>query len=440
MTFAAAGALAAVAVAGCGHGRPGHPVHIEPADRGTAFVGRSPPPGPILAARLLAIRVSDDGGAREARILPEQVAAWVAFTNEVFRPAGIRVDFDPRDLQLLRSTAVNRLQGPEQPDWAAAKRVADDVAARHPDRLVVFFRHGPGAGPTGAGLSWTDYNFVVMPGWPDDRHCGHDHLSALAHEIGHHLGLHHTFARVFPEPRAAAAFLAESRGDTHVFDGDSLSETAPDPAIRTTECAAVPAVDLDGARLPLPRRNIMSYYDERDSLSLQQIRRLRWFLRQRLAHGMKLPRNDPPATAWQLEDLALTAVENGRCSPQAMDPFGAGNWSAGAQLFCSSQEGPLSVTVELPVAITAHQRLDLYLTRAPDFGVVEVLLDGHPLGAPYDAWAPTVLTSGKIPLATVRLTRGPHTLTFLVRTRNLAATAHNLGLDALTLTSVEPQS
>jgi hypothetical protein len=147
----------------------------------------------------MAIQVADDDGAHPARILPEQVVTWVGFANRVFYPAGIRIDFDRTDIRPLRSTLINRLQGPEQPDWAQGKRAADDVAARYPDHLVVFFRHGGGDHPTGAGLAWTDYNFVVMPGWPDDRHCDHDHVSALAHEIGHHLGLRHTFARTFPE-------------------------------------------------------------------------------------------------------------------------------------------------------------------------------------------------------------------------------------------------
>jgi hypothetical protein len=432
--------LGATLLVGCATWRaPAHPAHIDPAQRGTAFVGQAPPFVPVLAARLLALRVSDDDGRYEARVVPEQIAAWVAFANQVFRPAGIRLDFDPGDLLPLRSSLINRLQGPEQEDWRAAKHAADEVAARYPDRLVVFFRQGGRAQATGAGLSWTDYNFVVMPGWPDDRHCGHDHPSALAHEIGHHLGLAHTFARVFPEPVDAGVYLARRNRDLRVFDGDGLGETAPDPAIRTTECADVRVVELDGLRVPLARRNIMSYYDERDSLSRQQMRLLRWFLRQRLAHRMKLPRNQPPGGALEVEQLVPIDDASERCGRQKMDAFGVGNWSAGGQLFCGSPHGPQEVTLELPVSVTGLSRIEVYLTRGPDFGVVEVLLDGQPLGAPYDAWAPAVLASGPITLGERRLRAGPHRITFRVRDRNLASAAFNLGIDAIALVSVEPQ-
>jgi hypothetical protein len=435
----------AVAFAGCAHWRgSSHPAHVDFSELGAAFVGRAVPPGPLMVARLMAIRVSDDDGRREARIAPAEIARWVAFSNQAFRPAGIRLQFDSRDVEPLRSNLINRLEDTEQDDWPQAKRAADEVAARHPDRLVVLFRYGAGAGATSGGLSGTDYNFVVMPGWPDDRHCGHEHISALAHEIGHHLGLDHTFARVFPEPVFAERFLLEQDRDPSAFDGDALRDTLPDPAIRTTECRAVAEVVLGGVRVPLARRNIMSYYDERDSLTPQQIRRLRWFLHERLAHRLKLPRNEPSAhraaTIIEGEELKLVSSRNGSCVVQEMDEFGIGNWSAGGQLFCQSPEGQMSVRVQLPVASSGLRRLDLYATRAPDYGVIEVALDGQPLGAPYDAWAPAVLATGAITLGERRLEAGQHELSFLLRRKNPESTAFHLGIDAIALVRVEPQS
>jgi hypothetical protein len=412
-----------------------HAAHIDYGLLGTAYVGGASPATPLLTTRLVGIRVSDDDGRHAARIRPDQVATWVAFANEVFRPAGIRIDFDPTDLTSLRSTVINRMRGPEQRDWEDAKRAADEVADRYPDRMVVFFRHGDRVNPTGRGLAWPDYNFVVMPGWPADRHCGHEHISALAHEIGHHLGLSHTFAGVFAELRGAELFLSWHRGDLNRFDGDDLEDTFPDPGIRTTECADVAKVQLAGQSVPLARRNIMSYYDERDSLTGEQIRRLRWFLRERKAYRMKLPKNNP-RVALEADELELLSLQNGRCSQQEMDDFGPGNWSASNQLFCGSGAGQLSVTLQLPVARSGRQRLDLYLTRAPDFGVVEVLLDGRPIGRPYDAWAPSVLASGRLSLGERRLNRGRHQITFRVRSKNPASTAFNLGVDAIALVPV----
>jgi hypothetical protein len=304
---------------------------------------------------------------------------------------------------------------------------------------VVFFRHGRGPQPTGAGFAGTDYNFVVMPGWADDLHCGHDHVSALSHELGHHLGLRHTFARVFDVPGQAADFLAACGGDVRAFDGDGLQDTAPDPGVRTTECQAIDALELGGARVPLARRNIMSYYDQPESLSHEQIERLRWFLLERRAHQLKLPRNQPPS-ALQVERLPIVEQGGGECWPQSMDSFGAGNWSDGQQLFCRSHAGPQSVRVRLQVESAGLQRIALYATRAPDFGILEVLLDGVPFGSAYDAWAPAVLATGAIPLGDVRLEAGSHELTFVSRAKNPVSSGFHLGVDALVLLPLEPQS
>lgn len=412
-----------------------HPVHARPGERGTAFVGHAQPLEPVLDVRLIGFRVSDDDGGRAARIAPAHIQRWVAFANDVFRPAGIRFQFEPHELRTLRSTSINDAMG-FGPHWPEAKRAADAVAGRHPDRLAIFFRHGPGEQATGLGFSWTDFNFVVMPGWPDDTHCGHEHVDALAHELGHHLGLWHTFARSFSEPGHAAAFLSERAGDVRAFDGDGLRDTAPDPAILSTECSDLRAVLLAGVRVPLARRNVMSYYDERDSLSAAQIRRARWFLELRRAYQMKLPKNRASA-ALEGERLPLRASSSGQCAAQPMAEFGGGNWSGGEQLFCPSHE-PQSVTLQLPVEQAGLQRLELYTTRAPDYGIVEAFLDGEPLGVAFDAWGLGVLASGAVPLGERHLSAGTHELTFLVRAKNAASTGYHLGVDAVALVWLEP--
>jgi hypothetical protein len=432
--------LALLATCACSPARePAHPVHSAPEARGTAFVAGTAPAQPLIELSLLAFRVADDDGGRPARVTAADVARSVAFANDVYRAAGVRFRFDPRELVPLHNRVINDLEGDQQSDWATAKRAADEVAEHYPDRLVVFFRHGRGPHATGAGFSGTDYNFVVMPGWSDDLHCGHDHISALSHELGHHFGLRHTFARVFDVPSQAADFLAACAGDVRAFDGDGLDDTAPDPGVRTTECQAIDVLELGSVRVPLARRNIMSYYDQPESLSREQIDRLRWFLLERRTHHLKLPRNQP-SSALQAEQLEIVAQSGGECWAQGMDSFGAGNWSESRQLFCRSRAGPQSVRVRLQVERAGLQRVELYATRAPDYGILEVLLDGVPLGSAYDAWAPAVLASGAIPLGEVRLEAGRHELSFVTRARNPASIGFHMGLDALVLLPVEPLS
>ncbi|MEY2929668.1 MAG: hypothetical protein RL033_417, partial [Pseudomonadota bacterium] len=241
----------------------------------------------------------------------------------------------------------------------------------------------------------------------------------------------------FRDPQQAAAFLEQAGGDVRVFDGDGLADTSPDPSILDTECLDFEEVELSGMRIPLARRNIMSYYDQPDSLSPQQIGQARWYLLLRRAYRMKLPKNHP-AEALQAEHLELVDQRGGRCFPQAMDPFDAGNWSEGRQLFCGAP-GPQSVTLKLPVEHSGLQRLELYATRAPDFGIVEVYLDGVRLGA-FDAWSLGVLASGAIPLGERMLRAGTHELSFVVRAKNPASTGFQLGIDAITLLPLAPVS
>ncbi len=392
-------------------------------------------PEPLLRVGVQAIHVMDDDGGRPARVKPENVAEWIEFTNRSFAPAGIQFVFrgDQSDYCPLRSTVLNNLTGGGDANWEEAKALGDEVAARYPDRLVIYFRHGPGPNATGAGFSWTDYNFVVMFGWEDGSHCGHPHIDAVAHEIGHYLGLPHTFAvEPFRDLAEAEAYFTAHGRDPKVFDGDGFTDTLPDPGIRPLECDRVEEIVLDGVEFVLPRRNLMSYYDERDTLSPEQIERARWVLDLRMRHSMGLPANRPAGTPIEAE--TMTVLDRRGCAEtvQPMEAFGAGNWSGGAQLFCGAEEAG-SITLALPVEQAGRVQINLYGTRAPDFGTLQAYLDDRPLGEPLDAYAPLVIATGPVALGTVDLAAGQHRLRLDVIGKNPASSGHYFGIDCLEL-------
>ena len=89
------------------------------------------------------------------------------------------------------------------------------------------------------------------------------------------------------------------------------------------------------------------------------------------------------------------------------------------------------------MATAGEYALNLLATLAPDFGTVQTLIDGKPLGAPVDLYAPLVLPSGSLSIGTMDLTAGTHTLAFRVTGKNDASTDYSLGLDAFTLTAAQ---
>jgi hypothetical protein len=401
----------------------------------------SPNPAyPLLTVHLQAVLVSDDDGQRPVRITPQQVQLWVDKGNQVFAQASVRFMYDPDvDFATLNSTLLNDMTDDSNADWQREVDFGNRVAAEHAGKLVVFFIHGPGKGPTGGGFSASNYNFVKMPGFDDTTVCGHQDIGILAHEIGHYYGLSHPFAKTFSSLQDAETYLSVHANDPEAFDGDGLSDTPPDPFIDIPllQCNPKESITLNGIKFPLPRYNIMTYYDttgaDRADLTPQQSAIVRWVLSVRAKNGMATPTNLDVPGAVQFASLPIKDRANVSPSVQDMSGFGdTPRWSGDKQLFSGGQ---LNGTLGFSISVRApgNYALGLYATTAPDFGKIQTLVDGSPLGAPIDLYAPIVLPSGRIPIGTIDLSGGGHTLGFRIVGKNPASSGYSFGLSEFTL-------
>ncbi|MGC5629253.1 DUF2961 domain-containing protein [Georgenia sp. Z1344] len=124
------------------------------------------------------------------------------------------------------------------------------------------------------------------------------------------------------------------------------------------------------------------------------------------------------------------AVRQGTCC--------GADWSAGAQLWFKATEVGHTATLAFDVPADGTYDLAGVFTRAADYGIVEVLVDGEVVGEPVDGYgAEGVSLTDPIGLGTVELTAGTHELTLRVTGQNEAAAGFFVGLDYLTLTGTE---
>jgi hypothetical protein len=107
-------------------------------------------------------------------------------------------------------------------------------------------------------------------------------------------------------------------------------------------------------------------------------------------------------------------------------------WSGDAQIWFRANASGDSFTVafELPAAGTYD--VSAIVTRARDYGIHTLTIDGQQVGQPYDAYSPTLETR-RVDYGQARLSEGRHTLTFTVTGKNPASTGFFAGMDVLEL-------
>jgi hypothetical protein len=205
-----------------------------------------------------------------------------------------------------------------------------------------------------------------------------------------------------------------------------------------TESVVVPKEDIDERTLStaslMPEQQL-------ETLSREQIRDLIAYLAspaQVAVRGPRAPIDEQLGAvpgAVEGESIKVIGTTAGAAREQKMTAFTADQWSGGSQLWWTGAKPGDTLDIELPIDKGGVYELEFVLTRARDYAVVQLSLDGEPLGEPIDLYeAKAVRTTGVLKWDGRTLESGPHRLQIKVVGRHPKADPqHMFGLDYVRL-------
>jgi hypothetical protein len=133
------------------------------------------------------------------------------------------------------------------------------------------------------------------------------------------------------------------------------------------------------------------------------------------------------------EKLKILGKTGGEPQEQDMTGFGE-QWSNGAHLWWIGTKPGDKLDLALPVKQAGKYRLGMQLTKAPDYGIVQLYLDGQKLGEPIDLYHESVVATGLVTMGEHDLTAGDHKLTVeILGANDKAIKNYMFGLDYVKL-------
>jgi len=120
---------------------------------------------------------------------------------------------------------------------------------------------------------------------------------------------------------------------------------------------------------------------------------------------------------------------------QDMEPFGAARWSGGRQLLGQATAVGDAVELEFRAPDAAPRKLVLFATRAPDYGILQLAVNGQAVPARFDGYAAGVQPAPPVALGVFTPREGVFRLRVEVAGANPAASGarHYFGLDCIVM-------
>ncbi len=129
--------------------------------------------------------------------------------------------------------------------------------------------------------------------------------------------------------------------------------------------------------------------------------------------------------------LSTAAVQGGEIESQVMTGF-KGDWSGETQLLWKGQKEGSSLTLNIPAKADGEYDVTAYLTKAPDYGIMQVAL-GDQVSEKIDLYGPAVAPSGPISLGKWKLKSGDNKFVITVVGKNPVSTSTIAGIDAFVI-------
>ncbi|MCC6822134.1 MAG: DUF2961 domain-containing protein [Verrucomicrobia subdivision 3 bacterium] len=140
-----------------------------------------------------------------------------------------------------------------------------------------------------------------------------------------------------------------------------------------------------------------------------------------------------------IEGEALKVLAKTGGNPQAQDMTGFGDqWSGDAHLWWTDARPGDRLELALPVEATGRYDISAQLTKARDYGIVQLWLDGKKLGDPIDLYDANVVPLSGVKLGRHDLATGQHKLTLEITGANAKAVpSYMFGLDYVKLVPIK---
>ena len=130
------------------------------------------------------------------------------------------------------------------------------------------------------------------------------------------------------------------------------------------------------------------------------------------------------------ESIKNLVKSDGNTQSQSMANFKADRWSGNGQLWWTGQKVGSVLELDVAVPEAGLFSIEVVLTRARDYGIVELFLGEQPLGGPIDCYvADTVDTTGVLKFDPVELSRGQHRIRVRVAGKHPDSAGTMFGLD-----------